>query len=114
MDNVYGKWFNFKFYVDTETNKYAVKVNNKFVTLDNGDIWFTATADSTSDPGAASTETIGKIVSLEFGHDGWEQIQLCGSIISKREHILKCREHTGLLMNFQRRTANWNTVKPTI
>ena len=69
MDNVYGKWFNFKFYVDTETNKYAVKVNNKFVTLDNGDIWFTATADSTSDPGAASTETIGKIVSLEFGHE---------------------------------------------
>lgn len=69
MDNVYGKWFNFKFYVDTETNKYAVKVNNKFVTLDNGDIWFTATADSTSDPGAASAETIGKIVLLEFGHE---------------------------------------------
>lgn len=37
--------------------------------MDNGDIWFTATADSTSDPGAASTETIGKIVSLVFGHE---------------------------------------------
>lgn len=68
-DETAGKWFNFKFYVDTENQCFAVKVNDEFVTKDGKDIWFTPAAGSIEGyPGSDLKSSASKVSAIEIGH----------------------------------------------
>lgn len=67
MENTYSKWFNFKFYVDTTANQYAVKVNDAFILSDDGDIWFRPAAEAI-DLNETDPITIGSVTDIAIGH----------------------------------------------
>lgn len=68
-DETSGKWFNFKFYVDTDNERFAVKVDNQFITKDGKDIWFTPAQGCTEGyPGNAQRLSIDSVSAIEFGH----------------------------------------------
>lgn len=68
VENTYGKWFNFKFYIDTESNLFAVKINNDYFLNDEGGIWFRPASDSSETKSNITETTIGSLTDIELGH----------------------------------------------
>lgn len=77
-DNMAYKWINVKYYVDTENNKFAIALDNKFMTSDDGTIWFAPTHYNLP-------HNDGKVITVDkvsgFGVGSWWQSEKSGFYI---------------------------------
>lgn len=68
MEQVYGKWTNFKFYTDG-ADSFAVAMNDEFVRNQNGGIWFKAAQDACDGPYNVSAAKADKIAAVKLAFE---------------------------------------------